>query len=91
MFIYALVPRLDSSKIVLNMRCPGMVSTGMSDFLPCYGRFLAVAFKIVKGPRSSEVGGLLIVNAAIVVGMESHGRHLGDKEIFECVVFGLSW
>lgn len=83
MFMYALAPRLDSSKIVLNMVCPGMVSTGISDFLPWYGRVLAGALKVVKGARPVEVGGLLIVNAAVVAGMESHGRHLSDKEIME--------
>ncbi|KAJ5989269.1 hypothetical protein N7481_004479 [Penicillium waksmanii] len=83
MFMYALAPRLDSTKIVLNMICPGMVSTGMSDFLPWYGRVLAGALKIVKGARPVEVGGLLIVNAAVVAGVESHGRHLSDKKILE--------
>lgn len=83
MFMYSLAPRLDSSKIVLNMVCPGLISTGMSDFLPWYGRVLAGALKVVKGTRPVEVGGLLIFNAAVVAGVESHGRHLSDKEIIE--------
>lgn len=87
MFMYTLVPRLDSGKILLNMVCPGMVRTGISDFLPWYGRVLVSALSMVRGARPVEVGGLLVVNAAAVAGVESHGKLLGDKEILEYVFF----
>jgi NAD(P)-dependent dehydrogenase (short-subunit alcohol dehydrogenase family) len=82
MFMYSLAPRMDPRKIVLNMVCPGMVDTGISDFLPVYWRVLVDLVKAVRA-RSVEVGGWLIVNAAVVAGEESHGRFLGDKEVLE--------
>jgi NAD(P)-dependent dehydrogenase (short-subunit alcohol dehydrogenase family) len=82
MFMYSLAPRLDPSKILLNMVCPGMVDTAISDFLPIYWRLPVNLVKAVRA-RSVEVGGWLIVNAAVVVGKESHGRYLRDKEVLE--------
>jgi NAD(P)-dependent dehydrogenase (short-subunit alcohol dehydrogenase family) len=82
MFMYSLAPRLDASKIVLNMVCPGMVDTAISDFLPIYWRLPVNLVKAVRA-RSVEAGGWLIVNAAVVAGKESHGRYLRDKEVLE--------
>ncbi|KAF3387507.1 Short chain dehydrogenase yanD [Penicillium rolfsii] len=82
MFMYSLAPRLDPSKIVLNMICPGMVDTAISDFLPIYWRLPVNLVKAVRA-RSVEAGGWLILNAALVVGSESHGKFLCDKEILE--------
>ncbi|KAJ5106716.1 hypothetical protein N7456_003391 [Penicillium angulare] len=82
MFMYELSPRLDRDKIILNMVCPGMIRTGMSDFLPLPLRVMVGVLVNVRG-RPVETGGILILNAAVVVGAESHGRHLGDKEILE--------
>lgn len=80
MFMYTLAPRLDAGKVVLNMVCPGMVDTAISDFLPVYWRVLVDLVKAVRA-RRVEVGGWLIVNAAVVAGEESHGRFLEDKEV----------
>ena len=33
--------------------------------------------------RSVEVGGWIVVNALVIVGKESHGTFLKDKEILE--------
>ncbi|CEJ55906.1 hypothetical protein PMG11_02136 [Penicillium brasilianum] len=82
MFMYSLAPRLDPSKVLLNMVCPGMVDTGISDFLPIYWRAVVDLVKALRA-RSVEVGGWLVVNAAVVAGVESHGRLLGDKEVLE--------
>ncbi|KAJ5891242.1 short-chain dehydrogenase/reductase family protein [Penicillium subrubescens] len=82
MFMYSLAPRLDASKIMLNMVCPGMVDTAISDFLPIYWRLPVNLVKAVRA-RSVEAGGWLIVNAAVVAGPESHGRFLEDKEVLE--------
>ena len=82
MFMYSLAPRLDASKIVLNMVCPGMVDTAISDFLPIYWRLPVNLVKAVRA-RSVEAGGWLILNAAVVAGDDSHGKFLGDKEVLE--------
>lgn len=82
MFMYSLVPRLDRNKILLNMVCPGQINTDMSDFLPVYIRVFVNIIKAVRA-RSVEVGGWCILHAAVVAGDETHGRHLGDKEVLE--------
>ncbi|KAJ5279140.1 Short-chain dehydrogenase/reductase SDR [Penicillium angulare] len=82
MFMYELSPRLDGDKIILNMICPGMLRTGMGDFLPLPLRVIVGLLVHARG-RPVEIGGILVVNAAVVVGEESHGRHMGDKEILE--------
>ncbi|KAJ5693139.1 Short-chain dehydrogenase/reductase SDR [Penicillium macrosclerotiorum] len=82
MFMYTLAPRLDPRRIVLNMVCPGMVATTISDFLPLYLRALVDVVKAVRA-RPVEVGARLVVHAAVVAGPETHGRFLGDKEVLE--------
>ena len=72
MFMYSLTPRLDPGKILLNMVCPGMVDTAISDFLPIYWRVPVNLVKAVRA-RSVEVGG----------GGKSFGRFLGDKEVLK--------
>lgn len=46
MFMYSLAPRLDRGKIVLNMVCPGMVDTGISDFCPFIGGCLLMLLRL---------------------------------------------
>lgn len=82
MFMYELVSRLDGNKILLNMVCPGQIHTGMSDYLPFYVRVPVNLIKALRA-RPVEVGGWCIVHAAAVAGPETHGRHLGDKEVLE--------
>ena len=80
MFLYELAPRLDKSKVVFNMMCPGMVDTSMSDVLPIY---LRIPINVVKGIRARPVeqGAWLILNAMVVMGPESHGEFILDKDI----------
>ncbi|OJI99600.1 hypothetical protein ASPVEDRAFT_187884 [Aspergillus versicolor CBS 583.65] len=82
MFMYSLAARLDKSKVVFNMVCPGMVNTNMTDVLPFHMRMVMGVVKALLA-RPVEVGGRLYVNAAVVAGPESHGGFLGDKEIIE--------
>jgi NAD(P)-dependent dehydrogenase (short-subunit alcohol dehydrogenase family) len=82
MFMYSLVQRLDKNKVILNMVCPGLVNTTMTDVLPLHIRIVINAVKFFLA-RSVEVGGRLLINAAVVAGPESHGGFLGDKEIIE--------
>lgn len=82
MFMYSLAPRLDRDKILFNMVCPGQINTGFSDFLPVYFR-VPINLVLALRARPVEVGGWCILHAAVVAGEETHGRHLGDKEILE--------
>ncbi|KAL5335045.1 hypothetical protein BJX70DRAFT_390925 [Aspergillus crustosus] len=82
MFVYALAPRLNRDKVTLNIVCPGMIHTRLSSHGPWYFTLLAGILKWARA-RPIEIGGLLIVNAAVVVGAESHGVLLGDKEVTE--------
>lgn len=86
MFMYSLAQRLDNSKIILNMVCPGLVNTSMTDILPLYMRMVMGVVKAFLA-RPVETGGQLFVNAAVVAGPESHGGFLGDKNVIE---YGLS-
>lgn len=62
------------------MFCPGSINTNMTDVLPFY---LRVVMGIVKPllARPVEVGGRILINAAVVAGPESHGKFLGDKDV----------
>ena len=84
MFMYELAPRLDKSKVLINVLCPGMVDTAMSDVLPIY---LRIPVNIVKAVRARPVkqGAWLILNAMLVAGPESHGEFLSDKNVQPCI------
>ncbi|KAL4864681.1 hypothetical protein BDV12DRAFT_200845 [Aspergillus spectabilis] len=82
MFVYALAPRLDIKKITINMVCPGVVKTDLGYDSPWYIRGLVGALRTIRA-RPVEIGGLLVVNAAVVAGDESHGQILVDKEIVQ--------
>ncbi|KAJ5827856.1 Short-chain dehydrogenase/reductase SDR [Penicillium robsamsonii] len=82
LFMYSLAPRLDPKKVIINMMCPGMVNTSMSDVLPLHLRLIVNVVKSLRA-RSVEVGGWIILHSALVAGPESHGKFLGDKEIVE--------
>ena len=80
MFMYEIAPRLEKGEVVLNMVCPGMVDTGMSDILPVYLRVPVNIMKAVKA-RSVEQGTWLILNSMLVAGGASHGEFLADKDV----------
>ncbi|KAJ5998712.1 short-chain dehydrogenase/reductase family protein [Penicillium sp. IBT 35674x] len=82
MFLYSLAPRLDGTKLILNMVCPGMIGTNLESALPQPLRLLVAIYKALRA-RDVQIGGWLILNAAVVAGAESHGKHLGDKDILE--------
>ncbi|KAK0609388.1 Short chain dehydrogenase yanD [Lasiodiplodia hormozganensis] len=89
-FLYELRRRLgvledgegEGGGVVVNMFCPGMVDTRIGDALPWYLRLPWNAMKVLQA-RSVEQAGWVAVNAAVVAGEESHGRFLGDMEVFE--------
>ncbi|KAL6719021.1 hypothetical protein ACLMJK_003256 [Lecanora helva] len=85
MFLYGLAPRLDMTKVLINMVCPGMVNTSAGDILPLY---LRIPFNVVKAihARSVQEGARLILNAMAIVGVESHGRFIADKDIQSYVI-----
>lgn len=80
MFMYTLAPRINPDRVLLNMMCPGMVATELSNALPIYLRIPMNLIKAIRA-RPVEQGGWLIVNSAVVAGPESHGKFLLDKEI----------
>ncbi|QKX54305.1 uncharacterized protein TRUGW13939_01391 [Talaromyces rugulosus] len=80
LFMYSLAPRLDPKKIIINMLCPGMVNTAMSDVLPFHLRILINVVKAIAA-RSVETGGAIVLHSALVVGQETHGKFLIDKTI----------
>lgn len=80
MFMYELRARLRMDKIVLNMVCPGMVNTAMSDVLPIYLRIPINMVKAIRA-RSVDQGAWLILNAMLVAGNDSHGEFILDKDI----------
>ena len=80
MFVYELAKRVSGNKVIINIVCPGMVDTTMSDKLPIYLRIPMNVIKKIRA-RSVEEGGWLIVNSAAVAGLESHGHFLTDKSI----------
>jgi NAD(P)-dependent dehydrogenase (short-subunit alcohol dehydrogenase family) len=82
MFMYSLAQRLDKSKVILNMVCPGLINTNMTDVLPMHMRMVMGVVKFFLA-RPVEVGGWLFVNAAAVAGPDSHGAFFGDKEIIQ--------
>ncbi|OQE41033.1 hypothetical protein PENCOP_c005G08551 [Penicillium coprophilum] len=82
LFMYSLAPRLNPKKVILNMMCPGMVNTSMSDVLPLHLRLIVNVVKSFRA-RSVEVGGWIILHSALVAGPESHGKFFSDKEIVE--------
>lgn len=80
MFMYEFAKRISREKIIVNMLCPGMVYTEIGNFLPLPLRVLFHAVHMLFA-RSVEDAGCLVVNAAAVVGPESHGEFLLDKDI----------
>ncbi|KAL3443156.1 hypothetical protein BJX65DRAFT_285747 [Aspergillus insuetus] len=82
MFMYSLAQRLDPNKVVINMMCPGMVNTSLSDVLPLHLRLLFNVIKAIAA-RSVEAGAWIVLHSALVAGPESHGRFLNDKTIAE--------
>lgn len=79
MFLYELEARLSKNKVVLNMLCPGMIDTAMSDILPIYLRIPVDIVKAIRA-RSVEHGVWLVLNTILVAGGDSHGQFILDKE-----------
>ncbi|KAH2156011.1 hypothetical protein KXW33_007633 [Aspergillus fumigatus] len=45
MFMYSLAQRLDKSKVILNMVCPGLINTNMTNVLPFHMRMVMGVMK----------------------------------------------
>ncbi|KAI3549195.1 hypothetical protein CABS01_08386 [Colletotrichum abscissum] len=76
-------------RVIVNAFCPGMVDTNMSNVLPQPFRLIADAVKAVRA-RRPEVAGWVGLHAVAVAGGETHGKTLGDKEIWEPEGFAVS-
>ncbi|KAL4735750.1 hypothetical protein BDV11DRAFT_173536 [Aspergillus similis] len=86
LFVYELASRLNRDKVMLNLVCPGMVKTDLGSDGPLWIRALLAFIKALRA-RPVEVGGWLVLNAAVVAWKESHGSLIGDKEITEPTKF----
>lgn len=78
--VYELAKRVSSDKVIVNIMCPGMVNTTMSDILLFYLRIPVNLLKKISA-RTVEEGGWLIVYSTAVAGPETHGQFLVDKTI----------
>lgn len=86
-FFHELVKRLalrsdnnNNSKITINMVCPGMTATNIGQYLPIYLRPVSKVMFMLKA-RTVEQGAWTIIDAATVVGEESHGKFFGDQKV----------
>ncbi|KAL4772673.1 hypothetical protein BDW60DRAFT_206885 [Aspergillus nidulans var. acristatus] len=86
LFVYELASRLNRDKVILNLVCPGMVKTDLGSNGPLWIRMLISIVKTLRA-RPVEVGGWLVLNAAVAAGRESHGSLIGDKEVTEPTKF----
>lgn len=80
MFLCELSKRVAKDRVIINSMCPGMVKTNLAGNTPFLARQAVNIVFSLRG-RTPEKGALCLVNAAVVVGGESHGRFLTDKEI----------
>ncbi|KAK9242284.1 hypothetical protein V1506DRAFT_548052, partial [Lipomyces tetrasporus] len=87
MFMYSLAPLLDKDKVVINMLCPGMVNTSMSDVFPIHLRLVVNVVKAIT-VRPVGQGVWLILNAAVVAGM-SRMVNYSKIKISRCEYFFL--
>ncbi|KAF5625016.1 short-chain dehydrogenase reductase SDR [Fusarium sp. NRRL 52700] len=80
LFQHELANRYHPKKVIVNHFCPGMVDTSLTDILPVYLRLPALMLKAVRA-RSVDKAGWIGLHAALVVGEETHGKLLGDKQV----------
>ncbi|KAM0342639.1 hypothetical protein ACHAPU_009369 [Fusarium lateritium] len=82
LFQLELAKRYKPDRVIMNHFCPGMVHSSMTDDLPFYIRLPAVAVKALRA-RTVDKAGWIGLHAALVVGDETHGKLLIDKEVAE--------
>ncbi|KAF4636565.1 hypothetical protein G7Y89_g1537 [Cudoniella acicularis] len=80
LFMYELAPRLNTNKIILNMMCPGTVTTAMGSDMPIYIRVVIGIIRAIKG-RTPEEGSWVVLHSALVADSSSHGKFLVDKDV----------
>ncbi|KAF5979397.1 hypothetical protein FBULB1_5749 [Fusarium bulbicola] len=80
LFQHELANRYPPKKVTINHFCPGMVDTSLTDILPVHIRPPALLLKALRA-RSVDKAGWIGLHAALVVGEETHGKLLGDKEV----------
>jgi NAD(P)-dependent dehydrogenase (short-subunit alcohol dehydrogenase family) len=80
MWVNSLASHLDSSKVTVNVLCPGIVYTGITSNTPCWMRaIMSVVMTIFA--RSLDSGGRAIVYATAVAGEGSHGKMIVNNQI----------
>ena len=81
-FTQELSKKVDSSKVIINNVCPGMVSTGIDINLPLWLKPILWLMRLIRA-RTLEVGARTYVYATSVAGAESHGKWLQHNEVAE--------
>lgn len=81
-FTQELAENVDSSKVVINTVCPGMVSTGLDTNLPLWLKPIMWLMRLIRA-RTPEVGARTYVYATSVAGAESHGKWLQNNKLTE--------
>lgn len=89
LFQLELAKHYSSKHVIINNFCPGMIQTPMAAAFPIYVRIPVAALMKLRA-RAPEKAGWIALNAALVVGEESHGRLLGDKELEQLSGFVIS-
>ncbi|KAK3171848.1 hypothetical protein OEA41_003932 [Lepraria neglecta] len=82
LFVREFAKRVSPETIVVNICCPGMVNTGITNNLPLALRGLMMVIMALRA-RSWEEGGWVVVRAAQEVDVESrgHGGFLKDGSV----------
>lgn len=73
-----LASRVSGEEVVINLINPGSVDTGLHRD----GNKIIQGFDQVVG-RTREEGGLLLMDAAVVKGAETHGKYLSEAKLVE--------
>lgn len=77
-----LASRVSGEEVVINLINPGSVDTGLhrdgSKIIQGFDRFIG---------RTREEGGLLLMDAAVVKGADTHGKYLSEAKLVEVSTF----
>lgn len=74
-FCQRLATIVSSDEVIVNNACPGMVATGLDKGLPVW---LRIIMSIVRKfmARTIKEGGRALIYAAIIAGLETHGKFI---------------
>jgi len=80
LWVHQLSQHVESSKVLVNDVCPGLVNTNFDKDTPLIARVIMKPVRTFIA-RSAEEGARGVVFATILAGNESHGRFITDNVI----------